>query len=186
MSATRCSCATGLSPSRSRARSRIFLGGALLLWLGWQIPSILGIDVGRWRAGAVGPGIRRHAGADRSDLLAAGRPRDLGLRGRGGRRRGGGLALPYKLNIVVAVVAAVAAGLMMEMPGGGAGARSARRSPPGVLPDRSVRGSTNARCPASKPSSPFSGLALVTVLTRSFPDAARSASCRCRRGRGAR
>ena len=45
-------------------------------------------------------------------------------------------ALPYKLNIVVAVAAAVAAGLLMERPGGGGGRLAGRTG--GALGSRSA------------------------------------------------
>ena len=68
-----------------------FIGGVTTNWLAWQVPSVHRHRRRRARADALGPRLRRHAGAARHDVLAAERPRDLDRRRRGGLRRGGRL-----------------------------------------------------------------------------------------------
>ena len=108
-------------PEPQSGQIAYFLGGALLLWLGWQIPSILGIVLAdgvpaQWGLGFAGTlaliGLTCSLLVDRATWVCAGVAAAAAV---------AAFALPYKLNIVVAVAAAVAAGLMMEMPGGGGG-----------------------------------------------------------------
>lgn len=101
-------------PVREPGQVPYYIGGMLLLWLCWQLPSIAGILLADWIPPAWGLGF---AGTlvmlgltyglltDRSSWAAA-----LVA----GSAAVAAYALPLKLNILVAIAAAVAAGLTME------------------------------------------------------------------------
>lgn len=107
-----------------------FVSGAVVVWVGWQIPSIVGIVLAdvippAWGLGFAGTlaliGLTCSLLVDRATWICAAVAALAAV---------AAYALPYKLHIVVAVAAAVAAGLLMERPGGGGGrlAAVARRS----------------------------------------------------------
>ncbi|WP_409050175.1 AzlC family ABC transporter permease [Sphaerotilus sp.] len=109
-----------------------FVSGAVVVWVGWQIPSIVGIVLAdaippQWGLGFAGTlaliGLTCSLLVDRATWICAAVAALAAV---------AAFALPYKLHIVVAVAAAVAAGLMMERPGGGGGrlAAAGRRSEP--------------------------------------------------------
>jgi predicted branched-subunit amino acid permease len=96
-----------------------FLGGVALMWFTWQIPSIAGIVLAdsvppSWGLGFAGTlalvGLTCTLLVDRATWVAA---------AVAGLAAVAAFALPYKLHIIVAVAAAVAAGLMMDREGGG-------------------------------------------------------------------
>ena len=98
-----------------------FVSGAVVVWIGWQIPSIVGIVLAdvippAWGLGFAGTlaliGLTCSLLVDRATWICA---------AVAGLAAVAAYALPYKLHIVVAVAAAVAAGLLMERPGGGGG-----------------------------------------------------------------
>jgi predicted branched-subunit amino acid permease len=98
-----------------------FVSGAVVIWFGWQIPSILGIVLAdvippAWGLGFAGTlaliGLTCSLLVDRATWVCA---------AVAGLAAVAAFALPYKLHIVVAVAAAVAAGLLMEGAGGGGG-----------------------------------------------------------------
>jgi predicted branched-subunit amino acid permease len=98
-----------------------FIGGVAVIWLGWQVPSIAGIVLAdvvppQWGLGFAGTlaliGLTCSLLVDRATWVCA---------VVAGSAAVAAFALPYKLNIVVAVAAAVAAGLLMERPRGGGG-----------------------------------------------------------------
>ena len=102
----------------------------MVVWIGWQIPSIVGIVLAdvippAWGLGFAGTlaliGLTCSLLVDRATWICAAVAALAAV---------AAYALPYKLHIVVAVAAAVAAGLLMERPGGGGGrlAAVARRS----------------------------------------------------------
>ena len=91
-----------------------FIGGALTLWVGWQVPSLLGIALADsiphdWGLGFAGTlamlGLTYGLLSDRSTWTAA---------VVAGSAAVAAFSLPLKLNIVVAIAAAVAAGLLVE------------------------------------------------------------------------
>ena len=93
---------------------RYFLGGVVSVCLTWQLPSLLGIFLaemipGRWGLGFAGTlamlGLTYGLLSDRSTWVAA---------VVAGMAAVAAFALPLKLNVMVAIAAAVAAGLMME------------------------------------------------------------------------
>jgi hypothetical protein len=85
-----------------------FWGGVSLNWVSWQAMSIAGILLGDRVPGQLGPRLCRHDGAARPDVHDADRPGHLdGLRWPAAAVAA--YALPLKLNIVVAIVAAVVA-----------------------------------------------------------------------------
>ncbi|MEY2653522.1 MAG: hypothetical protein RLZZ524_549 [Pseudomonadota bacterium] len=95
-----------------------FLGGVSLMWLAWQIPSIAGIVLAdsvppAWGLGFAGTlaliGLTCTLLVDRATWVAAAVAGLAAL---------AAFALPYKLHIIVAVAAAVAAGLMLDRDGG--------------------------------------------------------------------
>jgi predicted branched-subunit amino acid permease len=109
-----------------------FVSGAVVVWIGWQIPSIVGIVLAdvippAWGLGFAGTlallGLTCSLLVDRATWVCA---------AVAGLAAVAAFALPYKLHIVVAVAAAVSAGLLMEHPGGGGGrlAAALRRSAP--------------------------------------------------------
>jgi len=90
------------------------VGGALTLWLVWQLPSLLGIALAevipaRWGLGFAGTlamlGLTYGLLTDRATWVAALVAATAAV---------AAFALPLKLNIVVAIAAAVAAGLLIE------------------------------------------------------------------------
>lgn len=98
-----------------------YLGGTLVIWGGWQVPSVLGIALAdrippQWGLGFAG--VLALLGMTAS-LLVDRATRTCGAVA--ALAAVAAYALPYKLHIIVAVAAAVAAGLMMERldpPGG--------------------------------------------------------------------
>ncbi len=91
-----------------------FLGGGLALWVAWQGASVLGILMAghiplQWGLGFAGTlamlGLAYGLVVDRVTLLAAVVAGTAAI---------AAFSLPLKLNIVVAIAAAVAAGVMME------------------------------------------------------------------------
>lgn len=97
------------------------LGGILVMWTGWQVASVAGILLAdqvpvHWGLGFAGTlaliGLMGSLLGDRATWVSA---------GVAGTAAVAAFALPYKLHIVVAVAAAVAAGLLMEGPGSGLG-----------------------------------------------------------------
>ena len=109
-------------PSRAPGQLPYFVGGALLLWVAWQVPSLIGIALANvipeaWGLGFAGTlamiGITYSLLSDRSTWVVA---------GVAGSAAVAGFALPLKLNIIVAIVAAVTAGLLIEQ-----GQNAARR-----------------------------------------------------------
>jgi predicted branched-subunit amino acid permease len=91
-----------------------FIGGAVTVWLTWQVPAIAGIVLAdtiptHWGLGFAGTlamlGLTYGLLSDRSTWVAAVVAATAAV---------AAFALPLKLNIIVAIAAAVAAGLMME------------------------------------------------------------------------
>ena len=91
-----------------------FWGAAVLNWLAWQIPSIAGILLANavplsWGLGFAGIlallGVTLSLLSDRATWVAGGVAATAAV---------AAYALPLKLNVLVAIAAAVAAGLMME------------------------------------------------------------------------
>ena len=91
-----------------------FWGGALTNWLAWQIPSLAGIFLAEaipasWGVGVAGSlallGLTFSLLSDRATWVAAAVAGCASI---------AAYALPLKLNIVVAIAAAVAAGLLMD------------------------------------------------------------------------
>lgn len=91
-----------------------FLGGVALNWTAWQVPSIAGIVLAdvvptQWGLGFAGTlallGLTYSLLSDRMTWLAA---------GIAGGAAVAAYALPLKLNIVVAIAAAIAFGLMLD------------------------------------------------------------------------
>ncbi|MFT3666839.1 AzlC family ABC transporter permease [Piscinibacter sp.] len=102
------------SGRREPGQVRYIVGGAATIWLCWQLPSLLGIFLSEaipteWGLGFAGTlamlGLTFGLMHDRSTWTAA---------FVAGTAAVAAYALPLKLNIVVAIAAAVAAGLMME------------------------------------------------------------------------
>ena len=119
----------------------------------WQIPRAARHLPCPRRSRPSGAGLRRHAGHARPDLRPDARPQHLdGGWWSPGRRGGGGLRLPLKLNIVVAIAAAVAAG-RHDGAGRPRGPETARRRM------TTTDGFGRSRHPR---------LAVVTVVTRGF------------------
>lgn len=101
-------------PSRLPGQVPYFFGGALLLWASWQVPSLIGIALANvipsaWGLGFAGTlamiGLTYGLLADRSAWVVA---------AVAGTAAVAAFSLPLKLNIIVAIAAAVAAGLVME------------------------------------------------------------------------
>ncbi len=91
-----------------------FWGGALLNWCSWQVPSMIGIFAGEaipteWGIGFAGTvalvGLMCSLLTDKASVAAAGVAGCAAL---------AAYALPLKLNIVVAIAAAVAIGLLLD------------------------------------------------------------------------
>ena len=101
-------------PQREQGQVPYFLGGVVAVWLTWQIPSMLGIFLAdtipvHWGLGFAGTlamlGLTYGLLSDRSTWVAA---------VVAGTAAVASFALPLKLNIMVAIASAVAAGLMIE------------------------------------------------------------------------
>lgn len=106
-------------PSGRREPGQVpyYIGGAIVLWLIWQVPSIAGIVFAdaiptHWGLGFAGTlavlGLTYGLLNDRSTWVAA---------VVAGTAAVAAFALPLKLNILVAIAAAVAAGLLVEQAG---------------------------------------------------------------------
>ena len=98
-----------------------FIGGVVVVWLGWQLPAVVGIVAAdaippQWGLGFAGTlaliGLTCTLLVDRATWVCAAVAALAAV---------AAYALPYKLHIVVAVAAAVATGLMMDGLGGGKG-----------------------------------------------------------------
>ncbi len=101
-------------PQREPGQVRYFLGGAISIWLCWQLSSVLGMLLAdeippAWGLGFAGTlamlGLTWSLIVDRSTWTAA---------IVSGTAAVAAFALPLKLNIVVAIAAAVVAGLLIE------------------------------------------------------------------------
>lgn len=101
-------------PRVGEGQIEYFLGGTTVNWLSWQIPSVVGILLAdviplKWGLGFAGVlallGLMCSMLSDRATWVAA---------VVAGGASVAAYALPLKLNIVVAIVAAVCAGLAME------------------------------------------------------------------------
>ena len=110
------------APRREPGQVAYFLGGVLPIWLSWQIPSLLGIVLAdviptQWGLGFAGTlamlGLTYGLLSDRGTWAAA---------IVAGLAAVAAFALPLKLNIMVAIAAAVATGLLVEQ-----GERAAQR-----------------------------------------------------------
>ncbi|PXW95897.1 putative branched-subunit amino acid permease [Sphaerotilus hippei] len=111
-------------PRPQPGQQAYLLGGVAVLWPGWQVPSVLGIVLAdavppAWGLGFAGTlallALTCSLLIGRATWVSAGVASLAAV---------AAVAMPYKLNIVVAVAAAVAAGLMMERIGGAAPARA--------------------------------------------------------------
>jgi len=100
--------------AREPGQARYIAGGIATLWLVWQLPSLLGIALAesipdRWGLGFAGTlamlGLTYGLLKDRSTWTAAGVAAAAWV---------AAFAMPLKLNVVVAIAAAIAAGLLME------------------------------------------------------------------------
>lgn len=101
-------------PRREPGQIPYFLGGVAVLWCVWQLPSMLGIALANviptaWGLGFAGTlamvGLTCGLLSDRSTWVAA---------VVAGSAAVAAFSLPLKLNIIVAIAAAVAAGLLMD------------------------------------------------------------------------
>ncbi len=101
-------------PRPQAGQLQYLIGGIVVLWLGWQVPSVAGIVLAdavppAWGLGFAGTlallGLTCSLLVNRATWVSAAVASLAAV---------AAFALPYKLNIVVAVAAAVAAGLMME------------------------------------------------------------------------
>lgn len=101
-------------PRPAPGQEPYFWGGAATNWLAWQVPSVLGIVLGeqiptQWGLGFAGTlallGLTCSLLGSRASWVAT---------GVAGCAAVAAYALPLKLNIVVAIAAAVAAGLLMD------------------------------------------------------------------------
>lgn len=101
-------------PSRLPGQVPYFLGGVAVLWTTWQVPSMVGIALANviptdWGLGFAGTlamvGLTYGLLSDRSTWVAA---------AVAGTAAVAAFSLPLKLNIIVAIAAATAAGLLMD------------------------------------------------------------------------
>lgn len=101
-------------PGREPGQIPYYLGGVAVLWSVWQLPSMLGIALANviptaWGLGFAGTlamvGLTYGLLSDRSTWVAA---------VVAGTAAVAAFSLPLKLNIIVAIAAAVAAGLLMD------------------------------------------------------------------------
>ena len=104
-------------PDGQAGQLEYFLGGALLVWFAWQLPSIAGIVLAdavptQWGLGFAGVlaliGLLCSLLNDRATVVSAAVAVGAAI---------AAFALPLKLHIVVAIAAAVCAGLVMERAG---------------------------------------------------------------------
>ncbi len=121
-------------PSDEDGQIEYFLGGTVVNWLAWQVPSVIGIllaDVvpAHWGLGFAGVlallGLIYSLLSDRATAFAA---------VLAGAAAVAAFALPLRLNIVVAIAAAVCVGLLID--GGGDAGRRARDALLRALPSR--------------------------------------------------
>lgn len=103
-------------PQPQAGQVPFFAGGVVVLWLSWQLPSVAGIVLAdaippHWGLGFAGVlallGMTTSMLVDRATWVCGAVAALAAL---------AAYALPYKLHIIVAVAAAVAAGLLMERP----------------------------------------------------------------------
>ena len=118
-------------PRSGEGQIEYFLGGSASNWIAWQVPSIIGIVLAdviptHWGLGFAGVlallGLAYSLVSDKTTALAAVVAACAAV---------AAFALPFRLNIVVAIAAAVCVGLMIDG-GGSAGRRllERRRSEP--------------------------------------------------------
>ena len=109
-------------PSDDEGQIEYFLGSSFMSWVAWQVPSVLGIVLAdvvptHWGLGFAGVlallGLGYSLLSDKATSFAA---------VVAGAAAVAAFALPYRLNIVVAIAAAVCVGLMIDG-GGDAGRR---------------------------------------------------------------
>lgn len=132
------------TPERRPEQLPYFWGAATTNWLAWQIPSLLGIFLAdeiplSWGLGFAGVlallGVLYSMLSDRATWVSMAVAALAAV---------AAFALPLKLNILVAIAAAVTAGLLME----GVDARLARRRPaPAIRPPDPARGEHHAVLP---------------------------------------
>ncbi len=91
-----------------------FLGLALVNWAGWNIAALLGVLCAAWVPASWGLGFAGTLALLALLVTLAKDRRTLWTAGLAGTAAVGAFALPFRLYIVVAVVAAVAAGLLMD------------------------------------------------------------------------
>lgn len=105
-------------PAGRRARDAYILGGGAMAWVSWILPSLLGIALAEsipvaWGLGFAGIlallGITCSMASSRLRVVAA---------GVAGTAAVAAFALPFKLNILAAIAAAVAACLMLQKSSG--------------------------------------------------------------------
>jgi predicted branched-subunit amino acid permease len=104
-------------PQPQPGQVHYFAGGVAVIWLSWQVPSVLGIVFAEaipthWGLGFAGTialiGLAGSLLVDRATWACAAVAATAAI---------AAFALPFKLHIVVAVAAAIAAGVLMERPG---------------------------------------------------------------------
>lgn len=91
-----------------------FVGLALVNWTGWNVASLVGVLCAAWIPSAWGLGFAGTLALLALLVSLAKEPRMLWTSGVAACAAVGAYALPYRLYIVVAVAAAVAAGLLMD------------------------------------------------------------------------
>jgi predicted branched-subunit amino acid permease len=91
-----------------------FLGLALVNWSGWNIASLLGVLCAAWVPASWGLGFAGTLALLALLVTLAKDRKTLWTAGLAGSAAVGAYALPFRLYIVVAVAAAVAAGLLMD------------------------------------------------------------------------
>lgn len=111
-------------PRDDEGQIEYFMGGSSINWLSWQVASVIGILLGdavptHWGLGFAGVlallGLTLSLLSDRTTALAA---------VVAGAAAVAAFALPFKLNILVAIAAAVCLGLLIDGGGGDAGRRA--------------------------------------------------------------
>ncbi len=111
-------------PREDDGQIEYFMGGSTINWLSWQVASVIGILAGdavptHWGLGFAGVlallGLTLSLMSDRTTALAA---------AVAGAAAVAAFALPFKLNILVAIAAAVCLGLLIDGGGGDAGRRA--------------------------------------------------------------
>lgn len=145
-------------PRDDEGQIEYFLGGSSINWLAWQVASVTGIVLAdvvptEWGLGFAGVlaliGLVCSMVSDRATVLAA---------AVAGTAAVVAFALPFKLNIVVAIAAAVCIGLLFDGSGGDRGRRAreallraaqrARTGLPGMPPQQREAGPARAERPA--------------------------------------